>query len=871
MKKTLVAGLVAHVDSGKTTLAEGILYTCGKKRELGRVDHKDTLLDNTDIERERGITVFAKQARVTYNEVNITLLDTPGHVDFSAEMERTLQVIDAAVLLISGDDPISGHTFTLWKLLESYSIPTIIFVNKIDMAGFDRQSFYSRIKTKLSDNIVDFNAFSQNHLDEKLYDELSMCDEIMMEEYLECGSISVENMRNAYNDRRLFPLIFGSALLLDGVDRLLNCLTDLCKIKEYKEEFSARVYKISRDASGRRLTHIKLTGGRLKVRDKIGDEKVDQIRIYNGAQFDTVDEMNTPDICVLTGLEKCFVGDRLGSESGYVRPLMLPILSYRVIPDEREDKAVCFKNLVFLSEELPELNVTWQESSSEIHISVMGDVQNEILKRMYHDRFDRYISIDDASVVYKETISHAVHGIGHYEPLKHYSEVHLLISPLPQGSGIEYDTCVSSDELDINWVRLILTHLKEKKHKGVLTGSELTDVRFTVIGGRAHAKHTEGGDFRQSTYRAVRQGLMSAESILLEPYIDFTLRVPTDQVGRAMTDIKKYEGSFEPPENDLEDSIIRGSAPAATMFNYSRELSTYSRGRGNFSFEISGYRPCHNMAEVTESIAYDPEADTENPSSSVFCSHGAGYVVPWYEVPQNAHVDCSDRVATLTGNAKREYENIDALKPIENRPAYRKGEMSISIEEIEKIYKDTYHKSSEELTPYRYIGYESKKKPVVKSEKEYVYKPRQKKESFLLVDGYNIIFANEKLSSIADKNLDGARDALIDICINYQGSMGMTLILVFDAYKVKGNPGSVQKVNNIYVVYTKEAETADQYIEKTVHVMANSKNCDIMVATSDRLEQMIIYGDGAVRISALEFMKMVEAESERLRKDGFVH
>ncbi len=871
MEKTLVTGLVAHVDSGKTTLAEGILYTCGKKRELGRVDHKDTFLDNTDIERERGITVFAKQARVTHNEVNITILDTPGHVDFSAEMERTLQVLDAAVLLVSGDDPISGHTYTLWKLLESYSIPTVIFVNKIDLPGFDRQSFYSKIRSRLSDNIVDFNAFGQNATDEKLYDELSMCDEIMMEEYLECGSISVDNMRSAYNNRRLFPLIFGSALLLDGVDRLLNCLTNLYKFKEYKDEFSARVYKISRDSSGRRLTHIKLTGGKLRVRDRIGDEKVDQIRVYNGAQFDTVDEMSTSDVCVLTGLEKSRVGDRLGNESGYVRPLMLPILSYRVIPDEREDKAVCYKNLVLLSEELPELNITWQEASAEIHISVMGDVQNEILKRLYHDRFDRYISIDDASVVYKETISHPVHGIGHYEPLKHYSEVHLLISPLPQGSGIEYESCVSADELDTNWVRLILTHLKEKKHKGVLTGSELTDVRYTVIGGRAHAKHTEGGDFRQSTYRAVRQGLMNAESILLEPYIDFTLRVPIDQVGRAMTDIKKYEGSFEPPENDKEDSIIRGSAPASTMFNYSRELSTYSRGRGSFSFEISGYRPCHNAAEVTESVSYDPEADTDNPSSSVFCSHGAGYVVPWYEVEQNAHVDCLDKIAALTGSLKDEYDDVLTLKPIENRPAYRQGEMNISLEEIEKIYKDTYHKSSEELTPYRYIGYESKKKSAPKNEKEYVYKPMQKKESFLLVDGYNIIFASEKLSSIADKNLDGARDALIDICINYQGSMGMTLILVFDAYKVKGNPGSVQKVNNIYVVYTKEAETADQYIEKTVHVMANSKNCDIMVATSDRLEQMIIYGDGAVRIPAREFMKRVEEESERLRKDGLVH
>ena len=869
MDKRLVIGLVAHVDSGKTTLAEGILYTCGKRKTLGRVDHGDTLLDNADIERKRGITVFSKQAGVVFNGVDITILDTPGHVDFSAEMERTLQVLDMAVLLVGADDAVTGHTLTLWKLLESYNIPTVVFVNKTDMPGVDKSAVYQSVREKLSGSIVDFSCFYGEGDKESFYDELTLCDERLLEEFLELGDVRQESIKKAYADRKLFPLIYGSALYLKGIEELLGCLTDMYTPKAYPDEFGAIVYKISRDDDGRKLTHVRITGGSLRVKDKICDEKINLIRIYNGSDYENVNEVFPGQICVLTGIEKSAVGQTYGSQVQAVRPLMLPVLSYRVIPDEREDTIICLNNLKLLAQEIPELNVVWQEATSQIHISVMGDVQTDILKHIYFERYGRHISVTDGSVLYKETIASPVEGIGHYEPLKHYSEVHLLLSPLPQGSGIEYDTDVSNDELDTNWVRLILTHLEEKEHKGVLTGSPLTDVKITVIGGKAHTKHTEGGDFRQSTYRAVRQGLMGAQSILLEPYIDFILRVPTEQVGRAMSDINRYEGSFEAPLVDGEESIIRGTAPAATMFNYSRELSTYSHGMGSFNVEISGYRPCHNSKEVIENIGYDPLADINNPSSSVFCSHGAGYTVSWDEVADMAHVDCSDKIRRLTGQRGAEYEDIETLRPIENKAAYREGEMSISLEEIEQIYKTSYHKSSEELTPYRYIGYERKNRSQPKPEKEYVYKPRDKKESFLLVDGYNIIFASKELSDIAKDNLDGARDALIDICSNYQGSRGMTLILVFDAYKVKGNPGSTQKINNIYVVYTKEAETADQYIEKTVHIMARGQKYDIMVATSDRLEQMIIYGDGAARISAREFMAEVEAEKNRLKQDGY--
>lgn len=870
MNKKIVIGLVAHVDSGKTTLAEGILYTCGKRRTLGRVDHKDSLLDDFAIERERGITVFSKQAGVIFNEVDITILDTPGHVDFSAEMERTLQVLDMAVLLVGANDKVQGHTLTLWKLLNSYNIPVIVFVNKTDMPGIDKSAVAKSLKERLSDNIVDFSLFSdENHLSEELLDDLSMCDESMMEYYLENGTISWSTIKEQFYNRKVFPMIFGSALYLDGVDKLLEVLSKLHLKKSYADSFGARVYKITRESDGQRLTHMKITGGRLAVKDKIGDEKVNQIRIYNGSGYESINEATAGDICVVTGLENYRAGDGIGEISDKVNPLLVPVLTYQVIPDEKEDVAICYKNIKALSDEIPELNVIWNEALKEIHISVMGDVQTDILKRIYKDRFGLLISVGEGSIVYKETIASAVEGIGHYEPLRHYSEVHIFMEPLPAGSGIVCQADVSVDDLELNWQRLILTHLEERVHKGVLTGAELTDVKITVIGGKAHAKHTEGGDFRQSTYRAVRHGLMCCDSILLEPYIDFTLRIPTDMVGRAMTDIQKFSGSFDSPVLDGEMSIITGQAPVATMYNYGKEVNSYSRGLGNFGYEVTGYRPCHNAEEVILASGYSPDEDLDNPASSVFCAHGAGYLVPWYEVSANAHIDCSDKVAKLLGvETTKEYDELEAYTPNQKVSAYRQSEMTISLEEIEEIYQKSYHKSKEELTPYRYIGYEKKPKKAETPQKEYKYKPVERKDKYFLVDGYNIIFAWDELNELAKVNIDSARDALIDICCNYQGSKGYTLILVYDAYKVKGNQGSVQKMNNIYVVYTKEAETADQYIEKTVHQM--SKKCDIIVATSDRLEQMIIYGEGATRMSAREFKLEVEAESKRLRDDGYI-
>lgn len=864
--KNTVIGILAHVDSGKTTLAEGILYTCGKLRTPGRVDHGNTLLDNYEIERERGITVFSKQANVSYKDRNITLLDTPGHVDFCAEMERTLQVLDAAILVVSCSDGITGHTVTLWRLLEAYKIPTFIFVNKTDLAGADKKKVYENLRKNCNDGIIDFTAYSA--CDNETMEEISLCSEKLLDEYAQNGSFSNSSVAEAIQNRSLFPCLFGSALKIDGIDALLDTICRFKTVYSYPDNFSARVYKVSRDNNNTRLTHVKITGGKLCVKDLVGDCKVNQIRIYNGADYEAVDSVSAGEICALAGPDKSRAGDVLGQGGAGVTPLLVPVLEYRIIEPAGTDSVVCMKNLMLIADEIPELNVTWQESSGEIHVHVMGDVQIEILKRMYYDRFKEEIDICNGSVVYKETINSVVEGVGHYEPLKHYAEVHLLLEPGERGSGITTDCRVSTDDLDMNWQRLILTHITEKAHTGVLTGGELTDIKITVIGGRAHIKHTEGGDFRQATYRAIRQGLMKAESTILEPMIDFTLELPMEFCGKAMSDIGRLCGDFEAPVNlDNGTTVIKGRGPFATMMGYGREVSAYSKGNGHFYYEVSGYEPCHNPDEIIDSFAYNPDADTNNPSASMFCYHGAGCLVPWYEVDEAAHVDCTQTFWTLTGkDGGTDADNV--TKAGYRQALASKGINSISVEEIEEIYKNTYHKSAQELTPYRYIGYEKKQAKTPIKEKPYVYKPKPAREKYLLVDGYNIIFSWPQLRSLAGINLDSARDSLIDICCNYNGSVEKTLILVFDAYKVKGNPGSVTKVNNIYVVYTKEAETADQYIEKTVHRMA--KNSDIIVATSDGLEQMIIYGDGAQRMSSLEFLKEVERENTRLHEEGFV-
>lgn len=861
----LVAGIVAHVDSGKTTLAEGILYTCGNLRAPGRVDHKNTLLDNFDVERERGITVFSKQANVKYNNNSITFLDTPGHVDFSAEMERTLQVLDVAVLVVSCMDGVAGHTATLWKLLGNYNIPTIIFVNKMDQKGADRDAVFSVLKEKLGDGITDFSRYED--FNEEDLEELSLCSEELLDDYMESGSIDEQIISNAIYDRKIFPVLFGSALNIEGIGDLMNVLTRFRKVKAYSDSFGARVYKITRDTNGNKLTHVKITGGSIKVKTPIDNEKINQIRVYDGASYAAVEEVFAGDICAFAGLDKYKSGDCLGSEKDIILPLLVPVLIYKVLVPSDTDDIVCYRNMQNIAQELPELDLSWDEAHREIDVHVMGDVQIDILKRLYKERYGSIIEFGNGHIIYKETIADYVLGTGHYEPLRHYSEVRLLMEPGVRGSGITIDSAVATDDLDLNWQRLILTHIEEKAHSGVLTGSVLTDVKITLIGGKAHLKHTEGGDFRQSTYRAIRQGLMKASNVLLEPIMEFELEIPTAYVGRAMSDIRRLHGNFDSPEVVGDNSIVRGKAPVSSMMGYGKEVSAYTKGMGHFAYDICEYAPCHNSEEVIEQIGYEPDNDTANPSFSIFCAHGAGFPVLWNEVDAMAHVNCEDIYNKLTGNTTANEDvfeqDIHIAKMHQRRSSVTQD---ITLEEIEQIYQNTYHKSKEEMLPFRYVGYEKKKDVAsVKKDKPYVYKPIARKEKYLLVDGYNIIFAWDELNSLAQTNLDSARDALIDICCNYNGSTGGNLILVFDAYKVKGNPGSIQKINNIYVVYTKEAETADQYIEKTVHSMA--KKNDIIVATSDRLEQMIIYGDGATRLSAREFQAEVKRENNRLRDE----
>lgn len=865
MKTNLVVGVVAHVDSGKTTLAEGILYTCGKLKSPGRVDHKDTLLDNFDVERERGITVFSKQANVYFNETNISLLDTPGHVDFSAEMERTLQVIDVAVLVVSCMDGVAGHTATLWKLLESYKIPTFIFVNKMDQNGADKDAVFCVLKSRFGDELIDFTDYVR--FDDNTKEEMSLCSEKMLDEYMSSGNISTESVAEAIFERKMFPVLFGSALHIEGVKELLEVITTFSKIKAYPEEFGARVYKVTRDNNGNRLTHAKITGGSIRVKQNVKDEKINQIRIYDGAGFETVDEVHAGTVCAFLGLDSCKAGDLLGAEKNRTAPILLPVLLYKVIVPSDTDPFVCYKNMQNIAEEIPEINLSWDEVHKEINVHVMGDVQIDILTRLYKERYNGIIEFGNGNIVYKETIADYVLGTGHYEPLRHYSEVRLLMEPGERGSGITVSSAIPTDDLELNWQRLIMSHVEEKIHKGVLTGSALTDVKITLIGGKAHLKHTEGGDFRQSTYRAIRQGLMKAKNVLLEPIMEFELELPTVLVGRAMSDIQRLNGNFDAPVVSGDNTIIKGKAPVESMMGYGREVSAYTKGMGHFSYEVCGYAPCHNSEEVIAKIGYEPDEDTDNPSFSIFCAHGAGFPVMWNEVDNMAHVNCEDIFNKLTGaEAVREDISQQDLYSAKASNRESRSVTGISLEEIEQIYQNTYHKSKEDLLPYRFTGYENKKSNVsADKQKPYVYKPVKRKDKYLLVDGYNIIFGWPELNSLSKINLDSARDALIDICCNYNGSVGGKLILVFDAYKVKGNPGSIQKINNIYVVYTKEAETADQYIEKTVHAMA--KNNDIIVATSDGLEQMIIYGEGATRLSAGEFKEEVERESNRLRED----
>lgn len=888
--KKIVLGILAHVDAGKTTLAEGILHACGTIRKAGRVDHKDAFLDNGEMERARGITIFSKQARVTWKDCDITILDTPGHVDFSAEMERTLQVLDYALLVIDGKDGVQGDVHTLWQLLGRYRVPVFIFVNKMDQPGTDREAVLTELRHKLDNNIMEIPSDIAS--EPEAAEELAMCSEQLMEEYLENGSIEVDSVNDAICERKLFPCFFGSALKEEGITELLDGINSMTENMEYPEEFGARVYKIGRDASGVRLTYMKVTGGTLRVKmmvgnscsadgDNVWEEKADQLRLYNGAGYQMAEKVEAGDICAVTGLLKTFAGQGLGIESENSAPVLEPVITYRLILNDETDPVVALGKVRQLEEEEPELHVTWQEESREIHIQVMGQVQMEILKSTLAERFGIEAEFDAGSIVYKETLAEPVVGIGHFEPLRHYAEVHLLMEPGERGSGVQIASLCSSDELDKNWQRLILTHLEERIHPGVLTGSELTDVRIILIAGRAHDKHTEGGDFRQATYRAVRQGLRSGRNILLEPWFDFRLEVPADNIGKAMSDVTRMHGEFQPPVTEGDKCILTGSAPAAAMRDYSREVTAYTRGHGRLTCTLKGYEPCHNAEEVIAGCGYDPEADTANPTGSVFCAHGAGFVVPWYEVRDYAHVEDGwkpdDGSGTYTANAVNNENEIGGIAvPLKNA-SYRSSEQYITQEEIEEIFRQTYRKKPEELSLFKkhngrkYSNTGSQDRTGRVSEKRHI--PKQEPlDEYLLVDGYNIIFAWPELNELSKDNLDSARRKLMDILCNYQGYKGCNLILVFDAYKVKGNPGSVEKYHNIYVVYTKEAETADQYIEKTVHDMhqtpPNKGRYRVTVATSDALEQMIVWGNGAQRISALGFKADVENASQGIEMEN---
>ena len=854
MKKKIVLGILAPVAAGKTTLSEGMLYLSGSLRKLGRVDHGNAFLDTFELERERGITIFSKQVVFQAGDIEITLLDTPGHVDFSAEMERTLPVLDYALLLISGSDGIQGHTETLWRLLDRYKIPTFLFINKMDQEGTDRDSLMKQINARFGGECIDFG---QEGAQQDFYEQVALCDEKTLEHYLADGHLETKAIARLIEERKVFPCYFGSALKLSGVEELLEGLATFTTAKKYPDEFGAKVYKIARDSQGSRLTYLKITGGRLKVKDVIGESKVDQIRIYSGNKHELAQEAEAGMVCAVTGLDTTYPGQGLGIEKASDMPVLEPVLTYRIVLPEDADVQASLRNFKLLEEEEPQLHIVWNERLGEIHAKLMGEVQIDVLKRLIWDRFGMAVQFDTGSIVYKETIGYPVEGVGHFEPLRHYAEVHLLLEPLEEGSGLVFASEVSVDQLDGNWQRLILTHLEEKEHLGVLTGSAITDMKITLIAGKAHQKHTEGGDFRQAVYRAVRQGLKKAQSILLEPYYTFRLEVPTENVGRAMADIQRMNGRFEPPVKEGDMSVLSGSAPVAAMRDYQTEVISYTRGRGRLFCMLKGYSPCANAKEVIEAIGYDSESDLDNPTGSVFCAHGAGYVARWDQVEELMHVDSGWKPQ---GEKQRQEAAVSA--------PHTAGQESRDIigdeKELKEIFERTYGPIRRKSAPQRRKiaaspeGYHSGQSTGRK-------KKAEDEEAYLLVDGYNIIFAWEELKQLAEDNIMSARDRLMDILSDYQGFRKMTLILVFDAYKVEGNPGTIFKYHNIYVVYTKEAETADQYIEKTVHKIGRRHH--VTVATSDALEQVIILGQGGHRISAQGLQNEILLAKQELREE----
>ena len=866
-------GIVAHVDAGKTTLSESMLYHAGAIRKLGRVDHKDAFLDTDQMERERGITIFSKQAVFRWKDRTITLLDTPGHVDFSAEMERVLQVLDCAVLVVSGADGVQGHTQTLWKLLKRYHIPTFLFVNKMDQEGTDGEKLLKELRKRFGENVVPFvdimtesdclggKVFlhAKEGAVEEVLEELAVCEDDMMEEYLEEGRISLDKVQKAVADRQVFPCYFGSALHSQGVEELLDGLDLYIKDKTYPAEFGAKVYKIARDNQGNRLTYLKVTGGRLKVKDVVEglNEKINQIRIYSGEKFEAVQEVEAGRVCAVTGLENTRPGQGIGAEEESDLPVLEPVLTYQILLPDDCDVHKMLLNLKILEEEEPELHIVWEEQTSEIHVQLMGDVQIEILQRMIKERFGVLVEFGEGSIVYKETITAPVEGVGHFEPLRHYAEVHLRLEPGERGSGMQFAAECSEDILDRNWQRLVLTHLEEKEHKGVLTGSPITDMKITLTSGRAHQKHTEGGDFRQATYRAVRQGLKKADSILLEPYYEFRMELPSENVGRAMTDIQNMSGKFGTPMIEEEITVLTGSAPVSLMRGYQKEFTAYTGGCGRMAVSLKGYDICHNQEEVLAASTYDSEADLANPTGSVFCAHGAGFVVDWDEVEEYMHME-----HTL------ESGNDDEMDVMEvTLPKRRHSSIELTREELDAIYVRTPDPKKNRSTGPVTVRVKEKTREPGSAYQDPKWEARRRAkagtEEYLLVDGYNIIFSWEELKELSERDICAARGKLADILSNYQGFRKCTLILVYDAYKVEGNPGEVMKYHNIYIVYTKEAETADQYIEKTVRRIA--KNADVTVATSDGLEQVIIMGQGAHRMSAPGLKEEVELALKELR------
>ena len=848
-RKQIVLGILAHVDSGKTTLSEAMLYRAGVTRRLGRVDHKDAFLDTDALEKARGITIFSKQALLTAGDTDITLLDTPGHVDFSTETERTLQVLDYAVLVVSGTDGVQSHTETLWRLLRRYHVPTFVFVNKMDLPGMERQELLAQLNRRLGEGFVDFGA-EQADRDEAL----ALCDENLMDRMLDAGQLQDADLIPAIARRHVFPCWFGAALKLEGVDALLDGLDRYTRPAPALEAFGAKVFKVSQDEQGARLTWLRVTGGELKVKAQLTGEadgeswaeKANQLRLYSGAKYTLTEAIGPGQVCAVTGLTKARPGEGLGAERDSDLPVLEPVLSYQVLLPEGADVHAALGKLHRLEEEEPQLHVVWNETLGEIHVQLMGEIQLEVLRSLLAERFGLAVEFGPGGILYKETITEPMEGVGHYEPLRHYAEVHLKLEPLPRGSGMQFAADCREEVLDKNWQRLVLTHLEEKQHLGVLTGSPLTDVKITLIAGQAHLKHTEGGDFRQATYRAVRQGLMLAKSQLLEPWYAFRLEVPAENIGRAMSDIQRMEGTFDPPESGEETAVLTGFAPVSTMRSYPMEVVSYTRGRGHLSLTLDGYRPCHNAQEVIAAIGYEPEHDLDNPADSVFCAHGAGFVVPWDQVRSHMHVD--------SGWGKSTRPEQEAAVPQRRAMAYR-----ATLEEdaeLLKIFERTYGPIKRDpLTAFR---------PVQKRERpDFAAEQWEIAPEYLLVDGYNIIFSWDELNALSKESLDAARHKLMDILCNYQGFQKCVLILVFDAYRVPGSPGSIEQYHNIHVVYTKEAETADMFIERVTHEIGRNRR--VRVATSDGMEQIIILGHGALRVSARMFHEEVQNVEKQIR------